>query len=84
MDKGPVGRILHWTKLLYWHSSSGDNCALQKKVLKVELLNFLHKWLSFAQNFVVQKMGPKENAQSNHVARVVTCPGICWCRVGPI
>ena len=64
MDNCPVGRILHWTKLLDFYSSSWDNF----KVLKVELLRFLHKWLSFAQNYVIQKMGPKENAPSNHEA----------------
>ena len=34
MDKGPVGRILHWTKFVDFHSSSGYNFALQNKSIE--------------------------------------------------
>ena len=34
VDKGPVGRILHWTKYLDLYSSSGDNFALQNKSIE--------------------------------------------------
>ena len=69
MDKGPVGRILYWTKFVdFFIRRLGIILLCKIKVLKVELLKFLHKWLSFAQNYVVQKMGPKENTQSNHMA----------------
>ena len=34
MDKGPVGRILHWTKFLDLHLSSGDNFASQNKSIE--------------------------------------------------
>ena len=34
MDKGPVGRILHWTKVLDFYLSSGDNFASQNKSIE--------------------------------------------------
>ena len=84
VGRNPTFKRLLWVDFLVDKSPGAEFCIGQSsciftrrlgiillcniKVLKVKLPKFLHKWLSFAHNYVVQKVGPKENAQSNHEA----------------